>query len=321
VREWQLADRTPAYLWGAARVEDLDDWLARSDFHLNESEREFVAASRSRVAEQQADADERRREVARSRRFLLATAGALTVALVGVTFFVDRASSTTGPPPAPLDPGVTAERFMAAMNDRDADAAGALIGPSQPVSVVPMGSDEARDKGVTIDVQFAWQEAYDFRWDDVSCSVTERHPTAIRKTLRNADEAGVVVYFDAVAACSATVHTILDRIRGRPSHERVDLWLNDGQITYAKRTSASDGFNGRDVDREFHAWAEAERADEWAQAHNDEGPIMTMESIAVEARLVDEYVTLLRDDGENAGAWHDAHTFQPLGGRAVGRSI
>ena len=84
VREWQLSDRDPAYLWGSARVSELDAWLAASDFDLNAMEQEFVTTSRSEAAHLLAEDDQRRRAASRSRRLLAVTVGVLAVALAAV---------------------------------------------------------------------------------------------------------------------------------------------------------------------------------------------------------------------------------------------
>lgn len=89
VREWQLADRDPAFLWAGPRLADLDGLLATSELHLNGSEREFVASSRAEVERVQAEDDRRERSGRRARRLLAATAGALaaTLAVIGAVVF------------------------------------------------------------------------------------------------------------------------------------------------------------------------------------------------------------------------------------------
>ena len=71
--------------------------------------------------------------------------------------------------------------------------------------------------------------------------------------------------------------------------------LLDGTITYVSGGSPNPQWMISFLD--FKEWAETERTERWAQAWNDEGPLLTIESTQVEAELLDEYIALAGDDG------------------------
>lgn len=239
---------------------------------------------------------------------------ALVVSLLVATAFGDSPQpadepETTVPDATPVveaaDRDVRrAYDFIAALNDADAEAAGALIEPGAPISIAPMSPIETIDKGVTLEGQIAWREAWHWRWEEPSCRVDEQRstPDVIDAenipTPRGADvgegRPDVFVEFDTIATCTFTSRNRLGGLTDRPQFGSLRLRLLDGRITHAEGSTTGDEW--RPVIRPFLDWAEAERAEDWAKAWDEGGPLLTVESAVVERRVLDEYVALNGDD-------------------------
>jgi hypothetical protein len=148
--------------------------------------------------------------------------------------------------------------------------------------VSPISPIEAIERGVTLDRQIAWLDAWGWRWSDVSCEVS----TPATSTTGALE-----------VSCDVSARTKLGEVDDASIGDGVVVRSLDGVITFADwgvdLPASVPAFAA------FERWAESERPELWRQAWNDAGPLLDDESIEIEAQLLDEYIAAL-DSGDTS---------------------
>jgi WD40 repeat protein/serine/threonine protein kinase/energy-coupling factor transporter ATP-binding protein EcfA2 len=92
VREWSNAQREPSFLATGARLEQFDEWAARTDFSLSADERTYLQISRSEQAARQARDARIARRVQNFQRAVLGLGGLATLALIAFLWAANGAA-------------------------------------------------------------------------------------------------------------------------------------------------------------------------------------------------------------------------------------
>lgn len=181
----------------------------------------------------------------------------------------------------------TAEDFIAALNAYDTAAVRTMVAPDAPFSVAHVGAEEAVDRAITLKGQIAWREAWEWQWEDSSCSADPPLSTPAQASV----EPGHTFEYDTIARCTFRSHNRLGDAAERSRDGDLRVYLSDGMITRAHGSTITEEW--RPVVRPFLDWAKGERPEEWATAWDDDlGPLLTVESVAVERGFLDEYLAL-----------------------------
>ena len=183
-------------------------------------------------------------------------------------------------------PAEIARDFLIAISQHDAGAAWRSVAPNAAISIAtPFNPTEVVERGITLRDQLAWLEAWDWRWDDPSCSA-EVH--SVRGFVISSD---TTIQYDTTVTCTAEARYRLSDVDGTSQDAGLRLYALDDRIVYGVETSLDDGqLIWTPSWSSFVDWAETNHAEESANIWTDDGPVLSQQAASIVEELVREYV-------------------------------